>query len=346
MDPMRWLLLTIALVCWAIQVPAKERVHVVASGHTLGKIAKRYHVSISNLCKANGIGRRDVIKPGQKLVIPDGSTKPKAPAKKSASKADTKKDEPKPDKKDDAVRRVGSDGMKLIDVPGGGSAYFYEPTGRGRLSLRPVIMYLHGRGGNPAGDCRRWAKVARRRGWLVCPTGPGARGGGRDWQGNWAAGMHVAVKTVQALRKRYGRRVQLYGNTLIGFSEGAYVAMNVGVRQPRTFNRWLILAGKVLYFGGPGLDALARNRRTLRRVYLITGEQDEVVSGTRELRERLRKAGVATRMSTPNDMGHEVKLESKASMYRAALMWLERGTTRSARVKTVAKRGSSSKRKR
>ena len=47
---------------------AKE--HVVQDGQTLGKIAKRYQISIAALCKANGMSRRDKIKPGQRLTIP------------------------------------------------------------------------------------------------------------------------------------------------------------------------------------------------------------------------------------------------------------------------------------
>jgi len=43
---------------------------VVASGHTLGKIAARYHVSIDALCTANGISRGDPLKPGQVLLVP------------------------------------------------------------------------------------------------------------------------------------------------------------------------------------------------------------------------------------------------------------------------------------
>jgi predicted esterase len=238
--------------------------------------------------------------------------------------------------------------MRVLEVPGGGPAYYYEPIGAGRLGLRPVLMYLHGRGGHPQRDCRRWAPVARRLGWLVCPSGPGARGDGRGWNNNWYVGQRVAVATVQALRKKFGRRVQLYGNTLIGFSEGAYVAMNVGVREPRTFNRWLILAGKTTYWGGPGLDELGKHHRTLRRVYLITGEQDGVIDGTRQLREWLKKSRVPTRISTPKDMGHELALERKPGMYRAALIWLDRGVTgrKRSKKKSVAKRNKSAKRKR
>ncbi len=119
--------------------------------------------------------------------------------------------------------------------------------------------------------------------------------------------------------------MQLWGNTIMGFSEGAYVAMNVGVRSPRTFNRWLILAADNDYWGGAGLVELKKAGRTLRRVYLITGEQDGVFPALGQVRGWLEQAGVPVRVSTPKDMGHEVALETKAGMYRAALVWLETG---------------------
>ena len=191
--------------------------------------------------------------------------------------------------------------------------------------MRPVIMYLHGRGGQPRTDCKRWASVARRLGWLVCPSGPGARGDGRGWNNNWGSAHQAAMATIHALRARYGRRVQLFGNTIMGFSEGAYAALNVGVREPRTFNRWLIMAGDAKYLGGPGIEALSGAGSRVRRVYLITGEQDGVIDGTRQIERWLKHAGVATRVSTPKDMGHEVALDDKAGMYRAALVWLDRG---------------------
>ncbi len=48
-----------------------ERTHVVASGHSLGKIARRYHTTVDALRERNGLrkgGRK--IQPGQKLIIP------------------------------------------------------------------------------------------------------------------------------------------------------------------------------------------------------------------------------------------------------------------------------------
>lgn len=70
----RHALLLVALLS-ALSQPALAKgdgpvIHVVYEGHTLGKIAKRYNVSIDAICTANGIRPSAKIKPGQKLVIP------------------------------------------------------------------------------------------------------------------------------------------------------------------------------------------------------------------------------------------------------------------------------------
>jgi predicted esterase len=215
--------------------------------------------------------------------------------------------------------------MHLLSLPHGGKAYYFEPLGKGRRGMKPVVVYLHGRGGHPEQDCLRWAPIARRFGWLTCPVGPIEYGTGRAWDNNWASAQQLTMAAISALREHYGRRIQLWGNTLVGFSEGAYAAMNVGVREPHTFNRWLILAANSTYWGGPGLEALQTARERVRRVYLITGEHDEVVEGTHQVESWLRRANVTTRVTTPEDMGHEVLLERKPYLYSEALRWLDSG---------------------
>ena len=44
--------------------------HLVRSGDTLWDIARRYGVTVEQLKQANGLGRRSLIKPGQRLLIP------------------------------------------------------------------------------------------------------------------------------------------------------------------------------------------------------------------------------------------------------------------------------------
>lgn len=295
----------------------ERRTHTVVDGQTLGKIAKRYRVKIESLCGANGIRRNERLKLGQELVIPNGDEDPII---------ELGPPDP-PDDKDPSGRRSSRDpnAMKELAVPGAGPVYYYEPSGTGRLSMRPIVVYLHGRGGDAQADCRRWSRVARRFGWLLCPSAPTPHNGGRTWSNNWVSGQNAVMGSIQALRNLYGRRVQLYGNTLVGFSEGAYVAMNVGVRQPRTFNRWLILGADVSYWGGSGLEALKDAKSKVRRVVLITGGMDMVVDDTRTVAGWLEKEGVPLRIQTPGALAHEVALERMPGMYESALRWLDRG---------------------
>ncbi len=305
-----------------IPAPGGEaRSHIVASGDTLGKVADRYEVPLEELLKLNHLHRTSTLREGQRILLP-------ASGSHESTVEPPREEPPVPEPRlktahEDREPPVGG-GPETLSVPSG-TAYFYRPAGRGRLGQRPVLVYLHGRGGQPESDCRRWAPIARKWGWLVCPSGPEDRGSGRGWANNWASGQQIVMASLQALRSKFGRRVQLYGNTIIGFSEGAYVAMNVGVREPRVFNRWLILAAKSTYWGGPGIEALDEARHQLKRVYLITGGEDEVMPGTEDALRRLRDARVPTRIATPEDMGHEVPLERKAGLYQAALLWLEEG---------------------
>ena len=67
---------------------SKPKVHVVYQGQRLGSIAKRYNVTVDELCAANGIARNAPIHPGQKLAIP-GTDDGKGRASDSAAKGDT-----------------------------------------------------------------------------------------------------------------------------------------------------------------------------------------------------------------------------------------------------------------
>jgi predicted esterase len=239
-----------------------------------------------------------------------------APRTQAANKSDTSGAH-----KADSSRGTDPNRPSKLDLPGAAPAYFFAPLdGHG---LRPVLLFLHGRGGNPERDCAKWGRVAREFGWIVCPSGPEDRGGGaRGWANNWMASKSIVDKAMSALRDKFGRRVQLRGNTLIGFSEGAYVAMNVGVREPEVFNRWLILAANDGYWGGEGQDELEKRYAHIKRVYLLTGEHDEVVGSTRRVFQLLDDAGVHVMMRIPEDLAHEIPEDRMRTLYRRPLRWL------------------------
>lgn len=206
-----------------------------------------------------------------------------------------------------------------IEVPGAPDAYYYKPQGRG---AKPIIMYLHGRGGNPAEDCRKWARVGTQFGWVVCPSGPSqSESGGRAWTNGPLDAQRIIDATIQALKDKYGSKVQRRGNVLVGFSEGAWVAMNVGLKDQRTWNRWLILGASDSYWGDVS-EALDKDKRKVQRVYLLTGENDGVAQQTVRVGETLKKVRVPVKVKLVPGMGHEVPSDRMVSTYRRPLAWL------------------------
>ena len=168
-----------------------------------------------------------------------------------------------------------------LPIPGHADAFYYRAHGKGP---KPVLMYLHGRGNNPQEDCRKWARVATEFGWVVCPGGDEDRGNGaRSWGNNPVAGKEITDRALEALGKKYKGRVQKKNNILIGFSEGAFVAMQIGLHDPATWGRWLILAANDQYWFGDTMSEIKQHKQLYRRVFLLTGE-----SGRRRAEHRAR----------------------------------------------------------
>lgn len=270
--------------------------------------APRAATAAKSATVANAAGAKKTAKP--KKTAKATSAKPK---KKSAAKAPAKSAKLKK-----PTKRADPDEPLRLAVKNAPDAYYYRPTVGGQ---RPIIMYLHGRGGNPAADCRKWARVGRRFGWVVCPAASATNERGRTWSTGTGDARRIINATVDALREKHGRRVQLWGNVLVGFSEGAWVAMNVGLLDQRTWNRWLILAASDAYWGDIS-EALERNKRKIKRVYLLTGERDGVAQKTVRVGEALKKMKVPVRVKLVPGMGHEVPDDKMISTYRAPLAWL------------------------
>jgi predicted esterase len=207
-----------------------------------------------------------------------------------------------------------------LDVPGHGEAYYYKPRSH---SARPILMYLHGRGGNAFEDCRKWGRVARQFGWVVCPQGPsGTDSGGRTWNNDSDTARRIIDATVAVLKDTYGKRVRTHGDILIGFSEGAYIAQQIGLRDPGHWNKWLILAANDKYWWGDAPQLLEQNRAKIRRVYLFTGENDQVAENTRRVGEMLKDAHIRVRVKIVPGLGHEVPADRMITNYRRPLRWL------------------------
>jgi len=185
-----------------------------------------------------------------------------------------------------AGRRRVTGAPEVLELPGMPDAWFYRPRGGG---MRRVFVYLHSRGADPREACQRFSAIVPRFGWLVCPVGPGHRGGGRYvWNNNAMLARRYSVAAVNALRARFARRVRATDNVMMGFSEGAFVAMQAGLMEPTIFSRWVIFSAHDGYIG-MNTELYPAARLALRRIYLITGAHDEIVERSRRAEALMRR---------------------------------------------------------
>jgi membrane-bound lytic murein transglycosylase D len=68
------------------QRTADGGIYVVQRNDTLWDIARGFSVSVDSLCAANGLSRRDVIRPGQRLNIPTGASASYTPVRQESAK--------------------------------------------------------------------------------------------------------------------------------------------------------------------------------------------------------------------------------------------------------------------
>ncbi len=207
-----------------------------------------------------------------------------------------------------------------LAVRGHARALYYPPA---KGSSRRVLLWLHGRGAHVADECAKWAPLARKFGWLLCPQGDEIREGGtRGWANDSVHGRDNVASALAALRKKSKNAIEPGRHVLIGFSEGAFIAMQLGVHETSTWSRWLILAANDGYWLGDGASRLREQKKQLRRVVLLTGAGDEVVQETRRTFAILEREKVAAKLLVPGDLGHEVPGERMFALYNYPLRWL------------------------
>jgi predicted esterase len=208
-----------------------------------------------------------------------------------------------------------------LAVAGQGDAFVVEPN---TIEERPILLILHARNGDPEDDCRKWSEIASRHGWLLCPSGPIAGDRGRSW-GKPDDAKKAIDASVEALRAKVGARAKSTGNVVIGFSEGAFIAQVIGIREPERWNRWMILAGSDKYWGDRGEEYLRMQRRKIARVVMLTGEHDPIRESTLRAGALVRQIGIPVRVIVRRGLGHDVPAERMQASYARLLEWLVEG---------------------
>lgn len=178
----------------------------------------------------------------------------------------------------------------------------------------PVTVYLHGMCGAPENACGHFARVANRRGWLVCPRAPNpCENGGTRWTGGHDGALVEAA--VERLRLRYPDRVIGDDRTLIGFSQGAFVAADILQQRNQPYRYALFIGAKA-----PLQTSLVLGNGVVR-VLLSAGDRDGASPFMQRAARRLWRGGVDARFDSMGDVGHSFAAD-RDTWLDGALAWL------------------------
>jgi predicted esterase len=181
---------------------------------------------------------------------------------------------------------------------------------------RPPIVYLHGMWASPEDSCGYFERASTPFGFLVCPRGNAPFGEGRMWSGTYASvapSVHAAIRAAEALAP--GKLDRSGGGTLVGYSNGAYFAVEVAKNEP---GKW---TGLVLLSMRLEIDAARLRASGIQRMVLAAGDQDGARESMRALAERTDAAGLPTFFMSLGGGGHELPRDIATRMC-VAIAWV------------------------
>ena len=164
---------------------------------------------------------------------------------------------------------------------------------------RPLIVVLHGYGDWPAPNAQAYRGVARELGAIIAAPSalrPGPNGQGFSWTFRDEAEWWV-LRAIDRVAERHA--VDPERIVLAGFSQGANVALAVGLKHPRLFAGLLPVAGhyEQHLMPAPGTEGAPR-------VYLLIGKDDPFAATFTEAESNLREGGVEVRLRVIPGLGH------------------------------------------
>ena len=185
------------------------------------------------------------------------------------------------------------------------------PPERGSRGL--TVVYLHGIHGLPANGCPWLRSGASELGWLVCPEANAQLSNGTFSWGGTVASQRVVVARAEQAAVANGADPAA-ANVLVGFSQGAYVALDlVHARLGRY--RGLVLIGADVTPSRAMLEASG-----VSRIVLAAGDLDGASAPMKRATERLVREGMDARFVSLGPIGHSYETTEKEAL-RDAIVW-------------------------
>ncbi|HTA90713.1 MAG TPA: hypothetical protein VK745_14080 [Polyangiaceae bacterium] len=183
---------------------------------------------------------------------------------------------------------------------------------------RPITVVLHGMCGEPLNTCSYFAAQVTRTANLVCPrAGTHCAGGGASWpQSGVARAVAAAVERAKAALPVPADDTP--GRTLIGYSLGAYRALEIAQASSGEYPRLMLIGARV------SLNQKRLDQSGVRRVLLSAGRSDMMHDPMQRETERALRSGIQAHFLDLGPVGHFFT-PSFMSYLPVALSWLGAG---------------------
>jgi len=198
-----------------------------------------------------------------------------------------------------------------------GKAFVYPPQAAdGTDAPRPVTVMLHGMCGHPQSACAPFVDVSTSRGWLVCPRGEDACGGGTRWRLNGPDDGQLVEGSVRALVRSHDGEVDASApRVIVGFSLGGIAAVQIAQGTVGKYAGLVVVASQV------HPDAAALKKAGVKRVVLAAGDLDMTSAPLQEDARTLAAQGVLTRFVSLGKYGHGYPPDMEEKM-REPMRWV------------------------
>jgi predicted esterase len=206
-----------------------------------------------------------------------------------------------------------------------GKAFVYPPQPGaapkpGAEAARPVTVLLHGMCGHPQSACGPFVDVSTSRGWLVCPRGEDACGGGTRWRLRGPDDAKLVEASVSAVASEHAGEVDVAApRVLVGFSLGGIAAVQIAQASKGTYAGLVVIASQV------HPDAAALRKAGVKRVVLAAGDLDMTSAPLQQDARALASQGMPTRFVSLGKFGHGYPADMQERM-REPMTWVAGGS--------------------
>lgn len=183
------------------------------------------------------------------------------------------------------------------------------PPNYGEVEKAPVIIALHPFGGTPEWIVRQWRDVAAERGAiLIAPQAVFRQNNGFQW-GNVEHAEKVFLRAYRMLSDLKADRERVI---LTGFSQGAYMTFNLGMKHCEKFDGVIPVAGSYdPRFARPsGTSAKPR-------VVILAGSEDRATASNRIAEQQYQAAGIDVHLEVYEGLGHAFPRDRKNELLKA-----------------------------